>query len=54
MAAKLSLSKKTVSKHIKALKAKGYIRRVGSDKTGYWKIMANNDISRESVNPSTV
>jgi Fic family protein len=51
MAAKLSLSKKTVSKHIKALKTKGYIRRVGSDKTGHWKVIANNDSSDDPVNP---
>jgi Fic family protein len=53
MAAKLSLSKKTVSKHIKALKVKGRIRRVGSDKVGHWKVIANNDINEERVNSAT-
>jgi len=39
IAEKLSLSRKTISAHIKALKDKGIITRVGSDTKGYWKIL---------------
>jgi ATP-dependent DNA helicase RecG len=34
----LSVSRKTVSKHIKTLKAKGIIKRVGSDRKGFWEV----------------
>ncbi len=35
----LKLSLSTVKRKIKKLKEKGYIDRIGSDKTGYWKII---------------
>ena len=38
IAGKLGISKKTVAEHIKALKEKGIIERVGNNKTGHWKI----------------
>jgi predicted HTH transcriptional regulator len=34
----LSVSRKTVSKHIKTLKAQGIIKRVGSDRKGFWEV----------------
>ena len=38
---KLSLSRKTVTQKMKAMKEKGIIKRIGSDRKGYWII--NND-----------
>ena len=38
IARNLGISKKTVAEHIKALKEKGIIERVGNNKTGHWKI----------------
>ena len=35
---KTSLSERGVKKNLKQLKEKGIIERVGSNKTGYWKI----------------
>ena len=35
----LNLSLSTVKRKIKELKEQGIIERVGSDKTGYWKII---------------
>jgi Predicted transcriptional regulator containing an HTH domain and an uncharacterized domain shared with the mammalian protein Schlafen len=35
----LNLSLSTVKRKIKDLKEQGIIERVGSDKTGYWKII---------------
>ena len=35
---KTSLSEPGVKKNLKQLKEKGIIERVGSNKTGYWKI----------------
>src|SRR5699024_9363480 len=34
-----SLGKSTIDRAIKALKEKGLIQRVGSNKTGYWKVI---------------
>lgn len=34
----LGISKKTVAAHIKGLKEKGVIERIGNNKTGLWKI----------------
>jgi len=39
IAKKLSVGRTTISTRIKALKNKGLIERVGSDKDGYWRIM---------------
>jgi len=36
---RLNLSLSTVKRKIKDLKEQGIIERVGSDKTGYWKII---------------
>lgn len=35
----LSLSRKTVAEHIKKLKEKGMIKRIGNNKKGYWKVI---------------
>jgi ATP-dependent DNA helicase RecG len=40
IANKLSLSRRTVQRHLKTLKDSGVIRRVGSDKSGHWEIVA--------------
>ncbi len=36
---RLGMSLSTVRRKIKELKEKGLIERIGSDKTGYWKII---------------
>ena len=38
LAEKLGVSKKTIAEHIKSLKEKGIIKRIGNNKNGYWKI----------------
>ncbi len=38
LAEKLSVSRKTVAAHLKSLKEKGIIERIGSARNGYWKI----------------
>lgn len=35
---KLSISRKTVSQKLKGMKERGLIKRIGSDRKGYWKI----------------
>lgn len=39
------LSRPTVARTIKTLQSREYIRRIGSDKTGYWEV-TNCDIQR--------
>jgi len=39
LAEKANVSRKTVSVRLKALKEKGFVERVGSDRSGYWKIL---------------
>ncbi len=39
IANKVNLSLSTVKRRIKVLKDKKKIERVGSDKTGYWKVL---------------
>ncbi len=39
IAEKLQLTKRSIENYISKLKEKRYIERVGSDKTGYWKIL---------------
>lgn len=39
MSEHLQVSLSTVKRKIKQLKIKGIIERVGSDKTGYWKVV---------------
>ena len=38
LAAKTGYSLATIKRHIQALKKLGIIERIGSDKTGYWKV----------------
>ena len=38
LAERLSVSRKTVASRLKKLKEKGVIERVGSDRSGYWKV----------------
>ena len=38
MAEKLSISRVAIGNHIRALKEKGVVERVGSDRKGYWEI----------------
>ena len=42
----LSVSKTTINNGISTLKKKGLIERIGSNKTGYWKV---NDAADESI-----
>ena len=35
----LDKDRRTITRNIKALKEKGLIDRVGSDKSGYWKVL---------------
>ena len=39
IAGKLQLTKRSIENYISKFKEKRYIERVGSDKTGYWKIL---------------
>lgn len=39
LAEKLKLGKTTIDKGISVLKKYGYIKRVGSNKSGYWKVL---------------
>ena len=36
---RLNISLSTAKRKIKGLKEKGIVERIGSDKTGYWKII---------------
>ena len=38
LAERLSLSRKSIASRLKKLKEKGAIERVGSDRSGYWKV----------------
>jgi len=42
LANQMNLSSRTVENHIKSLKNKRFIIRVGSKKTGHWKVIAEN------------
>ncbi|MEX0727924.1 MAG: hypothetical protein WD065_16730, partial [Planctomycetaceae bacterium] len=35
----LGVTDKTVKRHLKALRDQGWLKRVGSDKTGHWKVI---------------
>lgn len=35
----LSVTRKTISTHMKSLREKNIIERIGSDRKGYWKIL---------------
>jgi predicted HTH transcriptional regulator len=39
LAARLSVTSKTIKRDFAALKNDGRIRRVGSDKTGHWEVI---------------
>ena len=41
LAVRISMSEKTVQRAISSLLMKGVIERVGSNKTGYWKVKGN-------------
>ena len=34
----MNMSRRNVAKHIATLKKKGLLERIGSDKSGYWKV----------------
>ena len=36
---KMNLARTTITKNLKTLKNKNYIQRIGSDKSGYWKVI---------------
>ncbi|NCO34693.1 MAG: HTH domain-containing protein [Armatimonadetes bacterium] len=38
LAESLGVSRTTVRRHVRALKSKGLLRRVGSKKSGYWEV----------------
>lgn len=38
MAERLGVTKRTILRDIEALKGKGLITRIGSEKTGYWEL----------------
>lgn len=38
LAEKVGISKKRIAEHIKSLKEKGIIKRIGNNKKGYWEI----------------
>lgn len=40
IAAAVSLSRSSVTRHIQALTTKGILRHVGSNKTGYWEVVS--------------
>lgn len=44
LASKIGVSRKSIAKYLAVLKEKGLIKRVGSDRKGYWKI--NNEIPK--------
>ena len=35
----INKSKRTVERYVKVLQEKGFIERVGANKTGYWKVV---------------
>ena len=39
LAEKVGLSRKTISLRLRTLKEKGLIKRIGSDRKGYWKLL---------------
>jgi len=43
LAISLSINKSAIQKHIKMLKEKGVIERIGGKKLGYWEIIGEAD-----------
>jgi len=39
LAEELNISPETIKKNIEKLKEKGLLKRIGSDKGGYWKVL---------------
>jgi ATP-dependent DNA helicase RecG len=39
LALELNRTRKTVTRALKELKDAGFIKRIGSDKTGYWEVL---------------
>ncbi|MBP5323134.1 MAG: helix-turn-helix domain-containing protein [Bacteroidaceae bacterium] len=44
LAAYCNYSRPTIARSIKTLQGGGYIRRIGSDKTGHWEIIRKEDV----------
>jgi len=52
---KLSIPRRTIAREIKALRENGYIKRIGSDKTGYWEVIGCcDDVHYANVIPSLI
>lgn len=47
LAERIGVSRKTIGKYLKDLKAKGIIIRVGSDRSGHWQINSTRKGSNE-------
>ena len=41
LASQIGITAKAVEKHLSKLKSEGIIERIGSNKTGYWKVNKN-------------
>jgi len=41
MAEEIGISTTAIDKNIRAMRTRGILERVGSDRTGYWKIMTS-------------
>ena len=41
IADKLGINESAIQKHLGVLKAKGVIKRVGSDKGGHWEVLSS-------------
>ena len=48
IAQEINVSKRTIENNIKQLKAKGLIKRIGSDKTGHWQIIKTQNKTQTS------
>jgi predicted HTH transcriptional regulator len=44
---KLGISRRTIARTIKSLNERGIVKRIGSDKTGYWRVIDKDGDSRE-------
>lgn len=47
MATALSLTERTIYRHIKNLRSEGTLTRVGADKTGHWQILSNKQPNKD-------
>jgi len=48
LSAVLNISRSAILKHINSLKERGFIRRIGATKNGYWECLANEEGGPES------